>query len=210
MTTVSPTTKAEDGFVPNASSLADLHPLRMPRGGTDRLRFETWDTFKVPGLDNPVKVHLEGRYTIERATPSSPDWVEGSIDIRMRELAVEGRHELLGRVIASVNEEIGLPSGGRVMPGTVYDDQPDEPKLCVMEGYMMFELPDQGMTVFNKQPIPLQHKITHVPPIGQGGGTPQQDFDGIELYRRDDPDGAPAATLLKVETHIGAWLGDGS
>jgi hypothetical protein len=206
MTTVSPITTSAEGFVPNATSLATLHPLRMPRGGTDRLRFETWDTFSVPGLDAPVRVHLEGHYVIERQTPTSPDWVEGSVDIRMRELAVEGRHELLGRVRASVNEEIGLPSGGRVMAGTVYDGQHDEPKLCVMEGYMLFELPDQGFTVFNKQPIPLQHKITHIPPIGQGGGTPQQDFDGIPLFRKDDPDGDPAATLLKVETHIGAWL----
>lgn len=208
MATVSASTTATDGYVPNASSLAELHLLRMPRGGTDKLRFETWDTFRVPGLDAPAKVHLEGHYVIERSTPTSPDWVEGSIDIRMRELAVEGTHELLGRVRASVNTEIGLPSGGRVMPGTVYGGESDEPKLCVMEGYMMFELPDQGFTLFNKQPIPLQHKITHVPPIGQGGGTPQKDFDGIELYRVDDPDGEPPVTLLKVETHIGAWLDD--
>jgi hypothetical protein len=202
---------ASQGFAPNVRSLRDLRILRMPRGGTDHLRFETWDTFAVAGVDEPRTVHLSGHYAIERSDPTSADWVAASIDIRMRELAVAGDDQLLGRVRASVNTEIGLPSGGHVMPGTIFGDDIDEPKLCVMEGYMLVELPDQDMAIFNKQPIPLQHTITHVPPIGQGGGTPDytldgKKFTGIPLYRHDDPDGDSVARLLKVKTHIGAWL----
>jgi hypothetical protein len=194
-------------LVPSASSMSDLQLFRMPRGGTDRLRFETWDTFRVKGFDEPATVHLEGHYMIERADPTSADWVTGSVDIRMRELLVEGVSDQFGRVRATVNDAMGYQSGGRVLAGTAYDSKPDEPKMCEMDGFMMFELPDVGLTLFNREAIPLRHTITHIPPIGQGGGTPSDAaFAGIPLYDRDNPDGEPLATLLRVKTHIGAWL----
>ena len=65
------------------------------------------------------------------------------------------------------------------------------------------EMSNLGMTVFNKEPILLEHTITHIPPIGQGGGT--RPGIAIDLYRMDDPDGAPVAVLKRVKTHIGAW-----
>jgi hypothetical protein len=73
-----------------------------------------------------------------------------------------------------------------------------------MDGYMKFELSDVGLTVFNKEPIRLEHNITHIPPVGQGGGT--RAGARVELYRVDDPDGPPVAVLLQVKTHIGSWL----
>src|SRR4051812_10164207 len=112
------TPHAVAGLVPSARSLAELQLFRMPQGGTDRLRFETWDTFEVAGFPGPETVHLEGHYVIERADPTSPDWVAGAIEIRMRELAVEGVSGRFGRVRASLNAEIALPSGGQVRPGT--------------------------------------------------------------------------------------------
>jgi hypothetical protein len=205
--TLAPQATSTSELAPSPSTLSDLHLLRVPRGGVDRLRFETWDTFAMAGSAEPETVHLVGHYVIERADPSSPDWTEASVDIRMRELSVEGvsRTLGLGRIRASVNTEIGIPSGGQVTSGTIHDDLPDSPKLCIMEGYMRFDLPDAGVTVFNKEAIPLQHTITHIPPIGQGGGTPS-DFEGLGLYTTADPDGPPLATLLRVKTHIGAWL----
>ena len=67
-----------------------------------------------------------------------------------------------------------------------------------------FKLPEAGVTVFNKEPIVLEHTITHVPPIGQGGGT--RGRVEVKLYRTDDPDGPPVAILRQVKTHIGSWL----
>ncbi len=107
------------------------------------------------------------------------------------------------RIHASVNHDIGKMSGGQVRAGTTYDVT-DSPKLCQMYGYMQFELRDMGVTVFNKEPIVLEHNITHIPPVGQGGGTKQR--VNIPLYRKDTPDSDPVAILHLVKTHIGSWL----
>lgn len=195
---------AADGTLlpPSPKSVADLRVFRMTQGGLDRLHFVTWDTIAVPGVGEE-EVKFEGYYVIERENPTSSAWREASVDIHMRELNVSGTSARFGRIRASVNPDLGPESRGQVQPGTVYGFH-DGPKFCAMFGYMQFELADLGMTVFNKDPIRLEHKITHIPPVGQGGGT----AEGVDypLYRKDDPDGPPVAILKRVRTHIGAWL----
>lgn len=188
-------------LIPNPKSISELQLFKMPEGGIDSLSFITWDTIEVIGQGEEV-IEFHGSYTIERANPTSASWKDASIDITMRDLNVEGTSKLVGRVHVSTNPAMGK-SAGQVREGTTYD-APDSPKMCQMYGYMKFDLIDLGMTVFNKDVITLEHTITHVPPIGQGGGTqPRVD---IPLYRTDDPDGAPVAILHRVKTHIGAWL----
>jgi hypothetical protein len=189
-----------EGLVPSPKNLAELHPLTMPRGGIDRLNFTTWDTIEVPGVGEDT-FQLQGYYVIERENPSSASWPDASVNIFMRELAVSGISEKFGRVDVAVNPD--MSSGGQVRPGTRYPGLDDSPKLCVMEGFMMFSLPDAGITAFNKDVIRLTHFITHIPPVGQGGGTGNVE---IKLYRVDDPDGPPVAILKEVRTNIGTWL----
>lgn len=190
-------------LMPSPKSLSELRLLTMPQGGTDRLNFITWDTIEVLG-EGEDTIEFQGYYRIERADPTSADWHEASVDIFMRELSVTGYSEKFGRIHASVNYDIGKASGGQVRAGTIYDSPLDSPKLCQMYGYMKFELSDLGVTVFNKEPILLEHKITHIPPVGQGGGT--RDRVAVNLYLDADPDGPPIAILRQVKTHIGAWL----
>lgn len=202
VTAVTPT------LVESPKTLSELHPLTMPQGGRDRLNFDTWDTIEVFGQEDTF--HLHGYYVIERADPTSADWYDASVEISMRELSVTGVSQKFGRVYASVNHGIGRQSRGRVSAGTnppEIVDSPifDAPKLCTMDGFMKFELPDVGMTVFNKEPIVLKHNITHIPPIAQGGGTGRV---AVNLHRIDDPDGPPIAILREVKTNIGAWLED--
>jgi hypothetical protein len=189
-------------LVASPKSLSELRLFTMPRGGLDRLSFVTWDTIEVLGQGEDV-IEFQGYYVIERENPTSADWEEASVNIHMRELSVDGVSQKFGRIHVSVNDEIGRQSGGQVKPGTTYG-LPDSPKLCQMNGYMKFELLDAGVTVFNKEAIVLEHKITHIPPVGQGGGTRER--AGIELFREDDPDGPPVAILQLVKTHIGSWL----
>jgi Family of unknown function (DUF6073) len=196
------------GLVESPKSLSELQLFTMPRGGVDRLRFVTWDTIEVLGQGEDT-IELRGHYVIERDDPTSTDWRDASVDISMRELSVAGVSNKFGRVHASVNYDIGKESGGQVRAGTAYpeiEDSPiiDTPKLCTMLGHMKFELPDASVTVFNKEPIVLQHKITHIPPIGQGGGTLGR--VEVNLYPVDNPDGPPVAILREVKTDIGPWL----
>ena len=192
-------------LAPSPKNLEELHLFTMPAGATDRLNFVTWDTIEVLGQGEDT-VELRGYYEIERKDPTSADWPEASVDIFMRVLHVEGVSQKFGRIRATVNRDNGKTSGGQVQSGTIHDGIVDSPKMCEMRGYMRFELPDAGATVFNKEPIVLQHTITHIPPVGQGGGT--RGRVDVPLYRADDPDGAPIAVLHQVRTHIGAWLND--
>lgn len=193
---------------PSPRSLADLRLFTMPLGGVDRLNFRTFDTITVLRADGEEvtdTVELRGHYLIERADPTSGDWRDASVDIAMREMSVSGVSEKFGRISASVNTAIGKESRGQVRPGAIYETSPyDSPKMCEMFGYMQFELLDAGVVVFNKDPIQLQHSITHIPPIGQGGGT--REGADVPLYAANDPDGPPVAILRRVKTHIGAWL----
>jgi Family of unknown function (DUF6073) len=189
-------------LAPSPKSLDELRLFTMPESGTDELTFLTWDTIEVPGFGEDT-VELTGHYRIEREDPTSADWQEASVTIHMRELALTGTSEKFGRLTASVNDDIGKESRGEVKAGTTYPGIADSPKMCVMEGYMKFELPDIGITVFNKEPIVLQHTITHIPPIGQGGGT--RGRVAVNLYADAAESTAPLAILRQVKTHIGAW-----
>ena len=196
------TQKTTKTLVPSPKSLDELQLLTMPQGGTDRLNFLTWDTIEVIGKGEEV-IEFHGFYAIQRADPTSADWHDASVDITMKELSVDGVSPTIGRIHASVNPDLGKISGGQVREGTIYQ-APDSPKMCQMYGYMQFEMVDLGLTVFNKEAIALEHSITHIPPVGQGGGTKER--VDIPLYRKDAPDGEPMAILHRVKTHIGSWL----
>ncbi|MCD9187498.1 MAG: DUF6073 family protein [Pyrinomonadaceae bacterium] len=192
----------ETNLLPNPKTVADLRVQAMPEGGVDKLNFIAWDTIEVLGFGEET-IELRGHYVIDRANPTDSDWEKASVDIRMAEMSVKGVSSLFGPVRASVNHDIGIQSRGQVRAGTVYPGVADSPKLCEMEGYMKFELPEAAMTVFNKEKILLQHKITHIPPVGQGGGTGEV---AIKLYNVEDPDGPHVAVLKQVRTHIGSWV----
>ncbi|HEV2887980.1 MAG TPA: DUF6073 family protein [Jatrophihabitans sp.] len=195
-------TRRTSALAPSPTALSELRLFTMPEGGIDRLNFVTWDTIEVLGVGEDT-VELRGRYRIQRADPTAVDWTDASVEIAMLELDVSGVSEKFGPVHASVNYDIGKPSRGRVSPGTIYPGLPDSPKMCTMEGYMRFELSAVPIVVFNKEAIVLQHRITHIPPVGQGGGT--REGVGVELFSTDNPDGPPVAILRQVRTHIGAW-----
>ena len=202
-----PASNETSRFLPSPKSIDDLRPLRVPRGGVDRLNFKTVDTIEVVESGERIRdtVRLSGYYMIERATPTSSDWHDASVDIYMREMMVEGLSTKFGHIRASVNHDFGDESRGQVKSGTFYADSPiDSPKMCEMNAFMKFELPKYGLTVFNKEVIRLQHKINYIPPVGQGGGTGGE--VEIGLYNTKDPDGPPVAFLRQVETQIGAWL----
>lgn len=185
-----------------AKTLDQLKPFTPPAAGQDLLHFITWDTIEVPGVGEET-VELRGTYLIERDNPTSADWYEAEINIKMRELNVSGTSEKFGRIEVSVNTDPGMESQGVVSMGTVIPDVKDgAAKKCTMFNYAKFHLPDLGITCFNKEPIELRHNITHIPPVGQGGGTGQV---RIPLYDVKNPDGEPVAYLKEVRTHIGTF-----
>lgn len=183
--------------------LQNLRLFALPPGGLDHLYFEVRDTIEVPGLGEEV-VTLTGTYKIRRSDPTTQDWATATIDVQMVDLDVRGRSTMVGEIHAGLNpDQLTLgrvgPAGGDMLAGK------PKPTPCRFAAYMQFTLPERGgMVLVNKEPIPLLHTITHIPPIGQGGGTPGP--VAIGFYDRRNPSGPPVALLKAVKTEIGRWV----
>jgi hypothetical protein len=194
--------EAPAGCIESPTCCADLRPFTMPKGGRDRLKFTTWDTIEIPGVGER-EIRLDGAYQIKRNHPSCADWVEAEVDIAMEDMQVQGNDDLLGQVRAFLRSDLPAPSQGRVTRGTIQDNRSDGAKHCAMDANVAFQLEKLGMTVVAKEPIHLTHAITHIPPIGQGGGTGDV---RIPLYDIKNIEGAPIAYLRRVKTHIGDFI----
>lgn len=170
--------------------------FQVPVAGDDYLHFTVWDTIEIPGVGSDT-VELNGTYSIRRLESNSRDWKTANLTIQLLNMDVRGTSGVLGPVSVALNGT----NVGHVHP----TDSERTPKFCVVEGQVKITLHKLGATVFNKEPIPLAHYITHIPPIGQGGSSP--DSMRIPLYNVADPNGAPVAYLLKVRTQIGGYVG---
>ena len=170
--------------------------FNVPAPGQDFLHFTVWDTIEIPGVGTDT-VEMNGTYRIQRMEPSTRDWQNAAMNIQLVDMDVHGASNVLGPVSVALNGE----NIGKVSP----TDSARTPKACVVNGKVKITLANLGVTVFNKDAVPLSHYITHIPPIGQGGSSPDV---RIPLYNTADPDGAPVAYLLKVRTQIGGYVGE--
>jgi hypothetical protein len=204
-----------------SARLANLRLFTMPPAGEDHLYFEVTDVIEVPGKGEDT-VHLAGTYTIRRAQPTTMDWATATIDVTMVDLDVRGRSPLFGEIHASLNPDartlgrVGPAGGGAdevdVVPAAANGQMAQKPRPkprpkpspCQFAAYMRFTLPERGLVLVNKEPIQLLHKITHVPPIGQGGGTPGP--VAVGFYDVRNLSGPPVVILKSVKTEIGEWV----
>lgn len=190
-------TVAAPNVVPsvNAERTNAVQLFQVPEPGVDFLHFTVWDTIEVPNVGTDT-VELRGSYQIQREEPTSRNWAEVDMDIRLLDMDVQGSSDVLGRVSVRLN---GENVGHVYAPGNATTEAD-----CQVGGQVMITLHDLGVTVFNKEPVPLSHRITHIPPIGQGGSSPAV---RIPLYNVANPDGEPVAFLRRVQTQIGGYIG---
>ena len=177
--------------------LNNLHLFNLPVAGTDHLYFEVNDTIEVPGVGEET-VTLGGTYRIQRSQPSTNEWETANIDVKMLDLDVQGASKLFGRIQVHLNptkDTVGKVKG---------TGSKTKPKPCSFKAYIQMTLLDKNMVLVNKEPVALEHLITHIPPIGQGGGNPE----GTSYYLYDvrNLDGPPVAVLKRIRTHIGPWV----
>jgi hypothetical protein len=157
--------------------------FQVPAPGQDYLQFTVWDTIEIPGVGTDT-VELNGTYRIARLEPTTRDWQSAAMNIQLLDMDVHGASNVLGPVSVALNGN----NVGRVDP----TNSDRTAKKCVVEGKVKITLNKLGVTVFNKEPVPLSHYITHIPPIGQGGSSPDV---RIPLYNIADPDGLPVASV---------------
>lgn len=177
--------------------LNNLHLFNLPVGGVDHLYFEVNDTIEVPGVGEETVI-LDGTYRIQRSQPSTSDWETANIDVKMLDLDVTGTSKLFGRIHVQLNpaqETVGKVKG---------TGSKTKPKPCSFKAYIQMTLLDKNMVLVNKEPVALEHLITHIPPIGQGGGNPEG--TSYNLYNINNLNGPPVAVLKRIRTHIGPWV----
>jgi hypothetical protein len=112
----------------------------------------------------------------------------------MIDLDLHGKSKLLGAVRARLNPEqetVGrVEAAGAAARAT----------KCRFQAFIVLELLDHKLSVFNKEPVLLTHSITHIPPIGQGGGTAGR--VALKLFNLARPS-QKLAVLREVITEIG-------
>ncbi len=182
---------------PEHRNLEDIQLFTLPREGTDKLKFKITETIEVPNVGEDT-FDLVGSFEIRRENPTHPEWGRGAIDVTMLNLDVSGESRRFGPISARLNaDEV---TSGKV---DVADSRWMSAK-CSFAAFVQINLEKLELRVFNRESVPLVHRITHVPPIGQGGGTPGP--VAIDFYNVKEPEGKPVAILREVRTQIGSYV----
>jgi hypothetical protein len=175
----------EDRYAPQ-----EVKPFTVPRGAIDNLGLHSTDMFTIPGQGD-FTVDFKGFFRVARDHPTTDDWATSEIHVNIIELELHGRDETLGDVTASLNPDI-------LATGQIFQAQgPGGPKACRIATPAIFDLPQLGVSVFNKEPILLMNEhVVAIPPVNDPSGHAL--LFRLPLFDREDPDGEPRAYLTSL------------
>jgi hypothetical protein len=190
-------TQVSDVFAPQ--TVPEFTP---PHPGIDNLGISSTDTFMIPGKGE-VTVDFKGYVRVARSQPTTSDWVTSEVYTNLIEMRMYGESEQTGPIIVRLNPDC-LSTG---MLRTPWADmscaQPE--KACRMAVSAVFDLPNLGVKLFNKEPILLTiDNVRAIPPAGNPGQG--QIYQLLPLYNVNDPDGAPASYITALKFAMGTYL----
>lgn len=188
----------------NVAGLPDLYAPQPVRkfsatpGGIDNLALSSQDTFFIPGRGE-FTVGFEGYFKVARENPTSRDWATADFYVNMVDLQLTGRSDQLGPMQVRLNPDV--VSSGQVFAAGA---EAAAAKCRIATG-AVFSLPDQQLSVFNKEPILLMNDaIESVPPVEDPNGEAR--IYRLPLYDTRNPDGPPAAYLTRLRYTVGNYL----
>jgi hypothetical protein len=168
----------------------EVKPHTVPPGGIDNLALHSTDIFRIPGKGE-FTVDFSGYFRVARANPTTRDWTTFELLVNITDLQLSGRHDQLGEIRVSLNPEI--LSTGQLFPAAT----PQGQAKCRIATATVFEIPQMGMSVFNKEPILLMNEhVTSVPPVDDPNGHALLFM--LPLYDRANPNGAAVAHLTSL------------
>jgi hypothetical protein len=179
------TRRLKERFAPQ-----EVEPFTVPRGGIDNLGLHSTDVFTVPE-QGEFTVDFKGFFRVARDHPTSEDWTTAEVLVNIVELKLYGEDESLGRITVSLNPDI-------VSSGQIFSAQgPAGPKACRIATPAIFDLPQLGMSVFNKEPILLMNeRVVAIPPVNDPNGHAL--LFRLPLFDREEPNGSPRAYLTSL------------
>ena len=200
----------------DSSTLKDLYyPQQISRfrdipGGIDNLKMTTIDSFLIPEVGEVKDVVFKGYVRVVRASPTTEDWATSIVYTNMVDMRLRGETEAVGPINVSCNPRVTsgevVCSGQIVTPPEGQLACTDTPaKDCRIAVSAFFDIPNLGVTLFNKEPIMLCiDGITTMPPGGAHGVG--RFHKRLPLYNLADPDGRQAAWLTKLEFLMGDYI----
>jgi hypothetical protein len=179
------TSRLQDRFAPQ-----EVEPFTVPRGGIDNLGLHSTDVFSIPE-QGEFTVDFKGFFRVARDHPTSEDWTTAEVLVNIVELKLYGGHERLGDITVSLNPDI--LATGQIFPA----QGPAGPKACRIATPAVFDVPQLGASLFNKEPILLMNRsVVAIPPVNDPNGHAL--LFRLPLFDRDDPNGTPRAYLTSL------------
>jgi len=168
----------------------EVEPFTVRPGGIDNLALHSTDVFSVPGRGE-YTVDFSGYFRVVRSHPTTDEWASAEIRVNIIDLRLLGQHDELGEVRVSLNPDI-------IASGQMFQAVgPLQPKACRIATGAVFDIPQMGVSVFNKEPILLMNEhVIRMPPVDDPSGHAL--LFRLPLYDRQDPDGQPVAYLTSL------------
>lgn len=176
----------------------EVQAYTVPDGGIDNLALSSTDTFEIPGRGE-FRMDFSGYFRVARAEPETKNWAQANVFVNLADMKLTGSHNELGTVNVRLNENVVSP-GQTFAPG-----DRSAPAACRIGAAVEFELEDQGMTVFNKEPILLMNDaIEAIPPVEDPNGMAR--LYRLPLFDTRNPDGMPVAYLNRLQYTVGNYV----
>lgn len=198
------TTEVSWGPKIKLEGLPDLYaPQRTKRffptqGGIDNLALSSTDVFVIPGKGE-FKADFSGYFRVARQNPTRDEWAPSEVYVNMIDIRLKGQADGLGPINVSLNPR--FVSAGQVFAS----DGPEAAKACRIAAGVSFEMPELGVTAFNKEPILLMNKgINAIPPVEDPNGVAHLFL--LPLYDHRNPDGTPVAYLSSLRYTVGDYI----
>ena len=167
-----------------------VKPYTVPPGGIDNLALHSTDIFRIPGKGE-FSVDFSGYFRVARDNPTTKDWSTFEILVNIIDLKMYGKHKDLGEIAVSLNPDV--LSTGQLFPAGA----PQAPAKCRIATGVVFDIPQFGLSVFNKEPILLMNEhVTSVPPVDDPNGHALLFL--LPLFDRANPSGKPVAHLTSL------------
>jgi hypothetical protein len=176
----------------------EVQPFSVPPAAIDNLHLSSSDKFLIPGRGE-YSVNFEGYFRVARDHPTSQDWASANVFVNLADMRLTGEHRDLGTLTVRLNPAVVSP-GQTFAPGAA-----TAPAACRIGAGVVFEAPDMGVNLFNKEPILLMNNaIEAIPPVEDPNGAAH--IYKLPLYSTQDPNGQPVAYLTELRYTVGNYV----
>src|SRR5205823_2870538 len=117
----------------------------------DNLALHSTDIFTIPGKGE-FTVDFSGYFRVARDNPTTKNWTTFQLLVNIIDLKLHGENKDIGAITVSLNPDV--LSTGQIFPAK---SQQGAAKCRIATG-VVFDLPQVGVSVFNKEPILLMNE----------------------------------------------------